>query len=280
MSVKPIISAAEAVKFLQDGMTFSTTGFVACQMPESTNKAIEKSFLETGHPRDLTLIYAVAQGNRDGSGADHFAHEGLLKRVIGGHYNMVPELGKLIFDNKLEAYNLPQGTISQLFRDIAGHKLGTITHVGMNAFCDPRLQGGKLNDVTKEDIVELVNIAGEERLLYKAQKIDVAYIRGTFADELGNVTFEHEAAPTESTAIAQAAKNSGGKVIVQVEKVVQAGTLDPKLVKILGIYVDAIVIAEAEEDKALHQRGERPGSALSVRFLRWRRRRPRFPRSG
>ena len=250
MSVKPIISAAEAVKCLQDGMTFVTTGFVACQMPESTNKAIEKSFLETGHPRDLTLLYAAAQGNRDGSGADHFAHEGLLKRVIGGHYNMVPELGKLIFDNKLEAYNLPQGTISQLFRDIAGHKLGTITHVGMNTFCDPRLQGGKLNTKTTEDIVELVNIAGEERLLYKAQKIDVAFIRGTYADELGNVTFDHEAAPTESTAIAQAAKNSGGKVVVQVEKVVQAGTLDPKLVKIPGIYVDAIVLAESEEDMA------------------------------
>ena len=102
MSVKPIISAAEAAKFVQDGMTFTTSGFVACEMPESLSKALEKSFLETGHPRDLTLFYAAAQGNRDGSGADHFAHEGMLKRVIGGHYNMVPELGKLIFANKLE----------------------------------------------------------------------------------------------------------------------------------------------------------------------------------
>ena len=190
MSVKPIISAAEAAKFVQDGMTFTTSGFVACEMPESLSKALEKSFLETGHPRDLTLFYAAAQGNRDGSGADHFAHEGMLKRVIGGHYNMVPELGKLIFDNKLEAYNLPQGTLSELLRDIAAHKVGTITHVGMNTFCDPRLQGGKLNDVTKEDIVELVNIAGEERLLYKSIHLDVGYIRGTFADEHGNVTLE------------------------------------------------------------------------------------------
>ena len=173
MSVKPIISAAEAAKFVQDGMTFTTSGFVACEMPESLSKALEKSFLETGHPRDLTLFYAAAQGNRDGSGADHFAHEGMLKRVIGGHYNMVPELGKLIFANKLEAYNLPQGTLSQLCRDIAAHKVGTITHVGMNTFCDPRLQGGKLNDITKEDIVELVNIGGEERLLYKAFPIQV-----------------------------------------------------------------------------------------------------------
>ena len=103
MSVKPIISAAEAAKFVQDGMTFTTSGFVACEMPESLSKALEKSFLETGHPRDLTLFYAAAQGNRDGSGADHFAHEGMLKRVIGGHYNMVPELGKLIFANRAES---------------------------------------------------------------------------------------------------------------------------------------------------------------------------------
>ena len=248
MSVKPIISAAEAVKFLQDGMTFVTTGFVACQMPESTNKAIEKSFLETGHPRDLTLLYAAAQGNRDGSGADHFAHEGLLKRVIGGHYNMVPELGKLIFDNKLEAYNLPQGTISQLFRDIAGHKLGTITHVGMNTFCDPRLQGGKLNTKTTEDIVELVNIAGEERLLYKAQKIDVAFIRGTYADELGNVTFDHEAAPTESTAIAQAAKNSGGKVVVQVPG------WDPSMTGAIRLPLDALAAPKMSAKKIMGRR--------------------------
>ena len=210
MSVKPIISAAEAAKFVQDGMTFVTTGFVACEMPESLNKALEKSFLETGHPRDLTLFYAAAQGNRDGSGADHFAHEGMLKRVIGGHYNMVPELGKLIFDNKLEAYNLPQGTLSELCRDIAAHKVGTITHVGMNTFCDPRLQGGKLNDVTKEDIVEVVNIAGEERLLYKAFPLQVGFLRGTFADENGNVTLERECCTNEATSIAAAVHNSGG----------------------------------------------------------------------
>lgn len=250
MSVKPIISAAEAAKFVEDGMTFVTTGFVACEMPESLNKALEKSFLETGHPRDLTLFYAAAQGNRDGSGADHFAHEGMLKRVIGGHYNMVPELGKLIFDNKLEAYNLPQGTLSELCRDIAAHKVGTITHVGMNTFCDPRLQGGKLNDVTKEDLVEVVNIAGEERLLYKAFPLQVGFLRGTFADENGNVTLERECCTNEATSIAAAVHNSGGKVVVQVEKVVAAGTLDPRLVKIPGIYVDAIVIAEAEEDQA------------------------------
>ena len=174
----------------------------------------------------------------------------MLKRVIGGHYNMVPELGKLIFANKLEAYNLPQGTLSQLCRDIAAHKVGTITHVGMNTFCDPRLQGGKLNDITKEDIVELVNIGGEERLLYKAFPIQVGFIRGTFADENGNVTLERECATCEATSLAAAVHNSGGKVVVQVEKVVESGNLDPRLVKIPGIYVDAICVAEAEEDQS------------------------------
>ena len=249
MSKKKVISAAEAAAMVKNGDTFVTTGFVACEMPESISKALEKSFLETGAPRDLTLLYAAAQGNRDGSGADHFAHEGMLKRVIGGHYNMVPELGKLIFDNKVEAYNFPQGTLSQLFRDIAAHKLGTITHVGMNTFADPRVEGGKLNDITKEDLVEVVNIAGEERLLYKAQNIDIAFIRGTFADENGNVTMERECCTNEATSIAQAAKNCGGKVVVQVEQVVQNGTLDPRLVKIPGIYVDAIVVAEHPEDQ-------------------------------
>ena len=148
MSKKPIITAAEAASWVKDGDCITTSGFVASGMPEALTKALEQRFLETGSPRNLTLFYAAAQGNRDGSGADHFAHEGMLKRVIGGHYNMVPELGKLITTNKLEAYNLPQGTLSQLYRDIAGHKLGTITHVGMNTFADPRIEGGKLNEAT------------------------------------------------------------------------------------------------------------------------------------
>ncbi len=260
MSKKPIITAAEAATWVKDGMTLTTTGFVASQMPEALNRALETRFLETGSPKNLTLFYAAAQGNRDGSGADHFAHDGMLKRVIGGHYNMVPELGKMIIANKLEAYNLPQGTLSQLFRDIAAHKLGTLTHVGLNTFADPRIEGGKLNDITKEDIVEVVNICGEERLLYKSQKVDVAFIRGSIADEDGNVTLEHECCTNEATAIAQAAKNSGGKVIVQVEKVVQNGSVDPKLVKIPGIYVDALVICTDKVDHAQCQGCDYDGS--------------------
>ncbi|MDD5938511.1 MAG: 3-oxoacid CoA-transferase [Clostridiales bacterium] len=265
MSKKPIITAEEAASWVKDGMTITTSGFVASQMPEALNKAVEKSFLETGHPCDLTLFYAAAQGNRDGSGADHFAHKGMLKRVIGGHYNMAPELGKMIINNELEGYNLPQGTLSQLFRDIAANKLGTLTHVGLNTFADPRIEGGKLNDITKEDIVEVVDVLGEERLLYKARKVDIAFIRGSIADENGNVTLEHECCTNEATSIAAAARNSGGKVVVQVEKVVQNGSVDPKLVKIPGIYVDALVVCENKVDHAQCQ-GEEYDGAMTGDF--------------
>lgn len=244
----PVITAAEAVEAVKDNMTLTSSGFVASCLPETLNKALEKRFLETGEPKDLTIFYAAAQGNRDGSGTDHFAHEGMVKRVIAGHYNMVPEIGKMILEGKIEGYNFPQGTLSQLFRDIAAHKPGTITHVGLNTFVDPRIEGGKLNAITKEDLVEVIDILGEEKLIYKAQNIDIAFIRGTYADEAGNITVEREVASTEVTAMAQATKNCGGKVFVQVEKIVKAGTLDPKLVKIPGIYVDAIVLAETPED--------------------------------
>ena len=216
MSKVSIITAGEAAALVGDSMTVTTSGFVASDMPEALSKALEQRFLETGSPRDLTLFYAAAQGNRDGSGADHFAHEGMTKRVIGGHWNMVPQLGRMVLENKIEGYNLPQGTLSQLFRDIAAHRVGTITHVGLNTFADPRIEGGKLNSITTEDLVEVVSILGEEKLLYKSFPIDIAFIRGTYSDENGNITMEHEVASLESTSIALAFRNSGGKVFVQV----------------------------------------------------------------
>ena len=241
-----IISAKEAAMMVEDGMTVSTNGFVACDLPEELTSALEQRFLETGSPKNLTYLYAAGQGNQDGSGADHFAHEGMISTVIAGHYNMAPKLGKMIIANQVKAYNLPQGTLSQLYRDIAAKKLGTLTHVGLYTFADPRVEGGKLNEVTTEDIVEVVNVCGEERLLYKAIPVDMVFIRGTYADVHGNITMERECCVAEATAIAQAAKNSGGKVIGQVEKVVD--DLEPKLVKVTGIYVDAVVITKNKEN--------------------------------
>lgn len=236
-----ILTAEEAVDLLKDGDTLCTSGFVGNSLPEALYKAIEKKFLETGYPQNITLFYPASQGSRNGTGGDHFAHEGLVKRVIAGHLNTAPKLGELCLANKCEGYNLPQGTLEYVIRDAAGHRPGTITHVGLGTFVDPRNGGGKINARTTEDLVEVIKIGNEEKLFYKAFPIDIAFLRGTYADEYGNVTLEKEVATIEVTSIAQAVINNGGKVIVQVEKVVKGGTLDPRLVQIPGIYVHAVV---------------------------------------
>ncbi len=246
-----VITAEQAAELVKDGDTIATGGFVSCACPEGLSKALEKRFLETGHPRDLTLFFAAGQGHRDGTGGDHYGHEGMVKRVVGGHWDRAKTLGDLALANKIEAYNLPQGVISHMYRDIAAHNIGTITTVGLNTFVDPRNEGGKLNEYTKEhgeDLVKVINIEGKELLLYKAFPIDVVFVRASYADEFGNCTVHREIGPIDVTAMAQACKNSGGKVIVQVEKIVQGGSLDPKLVAIPGIYVDSIVVGSIEDN--------------------------------
>ena len=242
-----VLQPSEIAALIKDGETLATGGFVGSGSPEALSKALEKRFLETGSPRDLTYMYAAGQGNRDGSGSDHFAHEGLVKRVIAGHWNMAPRLGQLAMDNKIEAYNIPQGVICHMYRDIAAHRVGTVTHVGLHTFADPRIEGCKLNERTTEDIVEVINILGEERLIFKTRPIDVVFLRATSADENGNISMEREVCPVDATAMALAAKNSGGRVYVQVERLVKAGTIDPKLVKIPGILVDAVAVADPED---------------------------------
>ncbi|MBY6770098.1 malonate decarboxylase subunit alpha, partial [Clostridium botulinum] len=180
-------------------------------------------------------------------GLNHFGHKGLVSKIIGGHWALSPKLQKLAVNNEVEAYNIPQGIISHMYRDIAAGKPGTISKVGLQTFVDPRLGGGKLNEITKEDIVSVINIENKEYLFYKSIPIDVAILRATYADEEGNATFDKEAAILDATSMAQAAKNSGGIVILQVENVVSKGSLDPRKVKIPGIYVDAIVISKPEE---------------------------------
>ena len=244
-----VLTAEEAALLVNDGDTIATGGFVSCACPEALSKALEKRFLETGHPRDLTLFFAAGQGHRDGTGGDHYGHEGMVKRVIGGHWDRAPKLGDLALSNKIEAYNLPQGVISHMYRDIAAHNIGTITHVGLYTFADPRNGGGKLNDCTTEDLVKVINIEGKELLLYKAFPINVVFLRASYADEYGNCTVHREIGPIDVTAMAQACKNSGGRVIVQVEKIVQGGSLDPKLVAIPGIYVDSIVVGSIEDNE-------------------------------
>lgn len=224
-------------------------GFIASVVPEELEYALGKRFRETQLPRGLTVIYAAGQGDGKERALNQIAHEGLVKRVIGGHWGLVPELQKLAMENRIEAYNLPQGIISHLCRDISAGKPGTISRIGLGTFVDPRLEGGKINTITREDIIDIITLDGEEFLFYKKFPIDFALLRGTTADEDGNITMEDEALTICNQVAAAACHNSGGKVIVQVKQIVKRGELNPQLVKIPGIYVDAVVI---NTDQNLH----------------------------
>ena len=248
MTIK-IMTADQAVASITDGAGVLFGGFVACVVPEELESALGKRFVETNSPQDLTVIYAAGQGDGNDRALNQIAHEGLVKKVIGGHWGLVPKLQKLAIENKIEAYNLPQGIISHLCRDISAGKPGTISKVGLRTFVDPRLEGGKINDMATEDIVDLIELDNEEYLYYKKFPVDFALLRGTTADEDGNITMEDEALTICNQVAAAACHNSGGKVIVQVKQIVKCGELNPQLVKIPGIYVDIVVV---NSDQNLH----------------------------
>ena len=239
MSIR-IMTAKETVKLVESNRTLCTEGFVGAALAEELLLELQNRYRETGSPRDLTLIYAAGQGDGNERGLNHLGEEGLLSRTIGGHWNLSGRLQKLALENKMEAYNLPQGVISQMYRDIAAGR-PTISHVGLDTFVDPRLDGGKLNTVTTKDMVRLIEINGNEYLNYDQLPLDYAFIRGTFADERGNISMERECTNLGVLAIAEAVKNCSGMVIVQVEKVVKTGTLDPRYVRIPGALVDVVV---------------------------------------
>nr|WP_163335738.1 acyl CoA:acetate/3-ketoacid CoA transferase [Desulfopila sp. IMCC35008] len=241
-----IVSASEAVSVIKNGDTIATSGFVGIGFAEHLTIALEQRFLETRNPCDLTLIYAAGQGDGKGRGLNYLGHDGMVTRVIGGHWGLVPTLQQMAVNNKIIAYNLPQGIISTMFRDTAAGKPRTISAVGLGTFVDPRNGGGKINAKTTEDIVELISFDGEEYLAYKTHPVNIALLRGTTADTFGNVTMEKEALTQEVLAIAMAARNSGGKIIVQVERIAERGSLDPRQVQIPGIFVDYVVVSEPE----------------------------------
>ena len=240
-------------------------------VPEALLIALAERFERTGGPRDLTLVFAAGQGDGAARGLNRLAREGLIRRAIGAHWGLVPALGVLALDTRIEAYCLPLGVMSHLYRETAARRPGLITRVGLGTFVDPALDGGRLNLASTDEVVRPIELDGEEFLFYPTRPLDVAFLRGTTADAKGNVTMEREAAPLDSLSLAQATKSSGGVVIVQVERVVDRHALPPRDVCIPGIFVDAVVVA-ADETTRMQTFAESYNPAyVGRRFSGWRR---------
>jgi propionate CoA-transferase len=249
-----VVSVEEAVKNIPNNSTITIGGLISILCPEKVLEALGERFLDTGEPRNLTVITPVRVGwdPKKSTGLEHFAQKGMLKRLISGSFNVKesPKLTKMIKNNEIEAYNFSMGTIFQLIRAISGGHPGLLTTAGLHTYVDPRQDGGRLNAMTTEDIVHLKEIDGKENLYYPSFPINVAIIRGTTADENGNITLEDEPATLSGLEMAMAAKASGGYVIAQVKRVTENKTIHPRSVQIPGILVDAVVV-DTEQKQSL-----------------------------
>lgn len=242
-----ICEAQAAAELVPDGATVLVDGSGGgVNEPAAVLAGIEARFLAEKHPRDLTLVHVSGMGDGHGGGIDRFSHEGMVRRVIGGHWGWTQRMQRLASEDKIEAYCLPQGSLSHLLREIAGGRPGVISAVGLGTFVDPRLGGGKLNAAASDDLVHVIELVGKEWLFTPSFPIDVAIVRGTQADANGNITMDGEGLFAETLSAAQAARNSGGIVIAQVREVVPDGALDPRRVRVPGILVDALVV-DAEQ---------------------------------
>lgn len=261
-----VMTAKEAVDLVKDDMTFAFSGFATFGLPEELLVEMEKNFLKTGSPKNLSLFYCGAPGGGDEHGGNHFAHEGMLKKLYGGHVGLTKQLGPLINKNLFPAYLVPQGVNVHLCRAIASGKPGVLTTVGLKTYADPRIEGCRANEAAKaEEIVELVTIGEKDYLLYKSFPIDICFIKGSTADEDGNVTLEREGALIEVFEVASATKNSGGKVIVQVDRLAQKGSLPAKQVAIPGIIVDGIVVGNPEYSRQSYAGDYNPSWSAEIK---------------
>jgi propionate CoA-transferase len=243
MQRNKFMSADDAVKLISDGDTVALIGGGGGLMEAShTFQAVEQRFLTTGCPRNLTVCHALGIGDKKEHGMNRWAHEGLVKRVIGGHWVWSPRMQQLAKDEKIEAYTFPSGCVMQLYREIGGGRLGLFTHVGLGTFADPRHGGGKMNRSAKDDLVEVIEIGGKELLWYKSFPINVTIIRGSFGDADGNISLDQEAANVDVYAAALAAHNSGGIVIAQVRTAVDVNSMPARSVRVPGAIVDAVVV--------------------------------------
>lgn len=243
-----IVTAKEAVNLIEDGSALAIIAMTQVSASTAILREIEKSYMEEGHPRDLTYVHTCGQASAGKPGGmQYIAHEGLLKRVIGGHWGQSSNMMRLITENKIEAFNLPQGQMANMFHSMALQEPGKLSKVGLGTYIDPRIEGGKMNQRAKEsgyDTVSVVEVDGEEYIQYKPIKIDTLLIRGTYADENGNISTEREAMVLEILPAVMATKRWGGRVICQVEQIVRNGTIRPKDVIVPGVLVDEVVVCE------------------------------------
>lgn len=243
-----IINPEEAATLIEDGSTIGISIMGLAGWPEEIAKAVEERYLETGFPQELTVISSAGAGDGKERGVNRFAHEGLVKKWIAGHMGQVPQMRTLVEEDKIEGYNIPQGVIVQLWREISAKRPGLFTKVGIDTFVDPRIEGGKMNNVSNDNLVKVMEVEGEEYLFFKSYPVNVAIIRGSVADEKGNLTMDKEGIFLEALPLAQATKNCGGIVIAQVEHIAKTGTLHPKNIKVPGILIDYVVQCSNQEN--------------------------------